>query len=133
MRKPKIKNKYKLTISKIKKLKYNREKIGEPIFWRNNVVDAWCISKTTAKNSKDREFCTYNSFWLGIYDDDAESFAGKIVIDVSAHGGMCNYKFEKFYDMKDIENEMDLEIQELILETINFLIEEKILYIENKR
>lgn len=58
-RKPNVKNKYKLTISKIKKLKVgNREKICKPLFWRNEVIGAWCISGTTAKNSKDVEYGT---------------------------------------------------------------------------
>jgi hypothetical protein len=127
MRKPKVKNKYNLTIGKIKKLKFNRAKIGEPIFWRNDVIDAWCISKTTAKNSADMEFCTYNSFWMGIYDENAKSYSNKLRIDVSSYGGMCSYKFEKFYGPKDIEHEVDLEIQEIILKTINELIDKKIL------
>ena len=130
MRKPKVKNKYNLTPAKIKKLKYNRELIGEPTFWRNNVISAWCISRNTIKNSKDDEFGTYDEFWLGIYDDDAKAYAGKLRIDFTSYGGMCGYNFKKFYDFSEIENEMDLEIQEKCLEVINTLIDKQVLYVE---
>lgn len=41
MRKPKVENKYNLTMKKIKKLKVGDEfKIKEPLFWRNNVINA---------------------------------------------------------------------------------------------
>jgi hypothetical protein len=130
MRKPKVENIYNLTIEKIKKLKYNRDKVNESGFYRNNAVDAWCISKTTAKNDGEYECCAYNSFWLAIYDDDAEMYAGELILDVSSHGGMCNYNFNEFYRTEDIECEIDLEIQELILESINKLIKEDVLYVE---
>lgn len=41
MRKPRVKNKYNLTISKIKKLKIkDRSQVCEPLFCRNNVISA---------------------------------------------------------------------------------------------
>lgn len=130
MRKPKVKNKYNLTPAKIRKLKFNREKIGEPLFWRNNVINAWCITATTIKNSKDAEFGTYSEFWLGIYDEDAKSYANRLRFGFSSYGGMCGYTFSKFYDEKEIENEIDLEIQEKSLEILNNLIDKQILYFE---
>ena len=60
MREPKIKNKYNLTPAKIRQLKCNRKKVNEQLFWRNNAINAWCVSATTAKNSKDEEFGTYS-------------------------------------------------------------------------
>ena len=90
MRKPTVKNKYNLKPSDINKLKIlDRSKIKEPLFWRNNVIDAWCLSVNTSKNSKDLEFGTYSEFWLGIYDDDAKSYAGKIRYNFSAYGLGC--------------------------------------------
>ena len=132
MRKPKIPNKYNLTPSKVWKLKYNRSKIGEPVFWRNNIINAWCISRNTAKNCKDLEYGTYNSFWLGIYDDDTKAYAGKLRITFDSYGGMCGYNIKKFYDPREIENEMDLEIQEKALEILNKLIDDGVLYFESK-
>lgn len=118
MRKPTVENKYNLTILKIKKLKIgDKTKIKEPLFWRNDVISAWCILKRYVDNE----------FWLGIYDEDAKAYKGKIRVDFDTHDGMRSYKFNQFFKEKDIENEMDLRIQELALETINHLIDEEIL------
>lgn len=46
---------------------------------------------------------------------------------------MCTYKFDKFYQEKDIENELDLKTQEELLRTINMLIDEGILVIQDGR
>lgn len=129
MRKPTVKNKYKLTFQDIKKLKIkDRSKLKEPLFWRNNVVSAWCISESTAKNSKDQRYGTYNDYWIGIFDEDAKR-KKKLEVTCSAYGGMATYKFKKFFDYSEIENEMDLEIQEKLLAKVNLLIDEGILEI----
>ena len=127
MRKPRIKNKYKLTMKDVRRLKIgDRSKIKEPLFWRNNVIHAWCISETTIRNKKDDIYGTYNEYWLGIFDEDC-SRKIKFRVSLDSHGGMCNYRFDKFFDYKDIENEMDLEIQEKLLKKINELIDMGIL------
>lgn len=128
MRKPRIENKYNLTMKDCKHLVVkNRNKICEPLFWRNNAIDAWCLSGSTARNSKDVEYCCYNDFWIGIYDDDAKAYAGKVRVTFSSYGGMCSYNFKNFYDYKEIENEDDLRVQEMFLETINMLLDEGVL------
>ena len=44
MRQPTVENKYDLTMAKIRKLKItDRSQIGKPLFWRNDVIGAWCI------------------------------------------------------------------------------------------
>lgn len=129
MRKPRVKNKYKLTFSDIKKLKIkDRSKLQEPLFWRNQVISAWCISETTTKNSKDSIYGTYNDYWIGIFDEESKR-KKKIDVMCDAYGGMATYKFKKFFDYSEIENEIDLEIQEKLLAKINFLIDEGILEI----
>ena len=130
MRKPLVENKYNLLPSSIPKLRVNRNKVNETHFWRNNVIHAWCISGNTAKRTADHEFGTYNSFWLGVYDEDCKEHAGEIRLDFSAYGGMCKYVFETFYDFSTIEYEIDLEIQEKFLETINQLIDEGVFITE---
>lgn len=130
MRKPKVKNKYNLTFQQIKKLKIgDRSKIHAPLFWRNNAINAWCISGTTIKNHKDDEFGTYDEYWIGIYDEDTERKT-KLKVNCSSYGGMCTYNFKNFFDYKEIENEMDLEIQEKLLNKVNELIDEGILILE---
>lgn len=129
-RKPTVPNKYNLNIKKIKKLKIgNRELICEPLFWRNNVISAWCISGS-AGSQADCRFGTDNGYWMAIYDDDAKAYAGKFRIDFSSYGGMCGYVFNSFYQPKDIENENDLRVQELFLEKINYLIDNGVLIME---
>ena len=129
-RNPEVCNKYKLTIKDIKKLKVgNRALIGEPVFWRNNVINAWCISGSSGTEA-DHRFGTDNGYWIGIYDEDAKAYAGKFRINFSTYGGMCGYNFNSFFKPKDIENENDLRIQELFLEKINYLIDNGILVID---
>lgn len=132
MRKPKVPNKYNLTPDMIPKLKYDRSKIGEPMFWRNNVINAWCITRNTANDGNDHRFGTYDGFWLGIYDDKAKSYAGKLRYYFDSYGGMCSYNITKFYDESEIENEMDLEIQEKALEVLNQLIDDGVLMLDKE-
>ena len=117
MRKPKVENKYNLKPKDIQKaiiLDYDR--LHESPFWRNDVVQAWCLSDGTGKGFYGGHF---DSFWIGFYDKDAESYAGKIKLKCSAMEDMCNYNFKKFFDPKEIENEVDLELQEKLLRFLN--------------
>ena len=43
---------------------------------------------------------------------------------------MCGYNVKKFFDFTEIENEVDLELQEKLLERINWLFDEKIIAIK---
>lgn len=127
MRKPSVNNKYNLTINKLKKYKVvDRTYVGLPFFWRNNVIQAWCITGSAGTKS-DEEFGTNNEFWIGIYDEDAKAYAGKFRCDFTSYGGMCSYKFNQFFNEKDIECENDLRIQEMFLEKINMLIDSGII------
>lgn len=127
-----VQNKYNLKPADIRKLKvldYDRIKI--PPFWRNDVIHAYCLSETTIHCPQDDEYGTYNEYWIGIYDNDAPSYKGKIRYDVYAYGGMCKYNFRSFFNEKDIEHRDDLEIQEKLLARVNWLIDEHILGFEN--
>lgn len=121
MRKPKVENKYNLNMKKIKELGVNREKVGEPYFWRNNVINAWCISRGVGRGY----YGSMNSFWIGVYDKK-----DRIGITLSCMEDMCSYNFKEFYQLEDIDSEVDLELQEAFLGTINFLIDEGIFYIK---
>lgn len=124
MRQPRVKNKYNLTINYIRSLEIlDRSKIKEPLFWRNKSMEAWCISGNTIMSSKDSQFGTYSSYWLGIRDFKPD----KVELIISSYGGMCGYNFNEFYNEEDIENDIDLRIQEIILEDANYLIDEGIL------
>ena len=130
MRNPKVENKYNLKPKDIQKaviLDYDR--LHKPPFWRNNVIQAWCLSDGIKPNPKD-PYGTYDlDYWIGFYDKDAKSYAGKIRLNRSSYGGMCHYNFKTFYNPKEIENKWDLELQEKLLERINWLIDEGIVEI----
>ncbi len=129
LREPTIENKYNLTFSDIKKLKVkNRSKIGEPLLKRNDIIDAWCVSETTAKTKDDVNFGSYNDYFIAI-DDDHNATENKVKVCCSSYGGMCGYEFNTFFDESEIENAYDLEIQEKLLAKVNELIDIGILEI----
>ena len=130
---PKVLNKYNLKPKDITKaivLDYNR--LTEKPFWRNDIIGAWCLSGDTIKCSEDDEYGCYNEYWIGFYDKDAKAYAGKIRLSCSSYGGMCGYNFKSFYNEKEIGSAIDLEIQEKLLERINWLIDEKIIEIRKE-
>lgn len=130
MRKPTVENKYNLKPKDIEKaVILNPDRLHEDPFWRNDIIGAWCISETTIKNRKDDEYGFYNSYWIGFYDDDAKHYAGKIRLDCSAFSDMCHYNFKSFFNPKEIDCLIDLEIQEKLLARLNWLIDEKIVAI----
>ena len=127
MRKPLVENKYSLTIKQLKKYKVaDRTHVGEPLFWRNNAIQAWCISGCAGTN-RDHQFGTDNGFWIGIYDEDAKAYAGKFRFYFTSYGGMCGYNFNQFFNKKDIDSENDMRVQEMFLEKINLLIDRGII------
>ena len=127
MGKPKVENKYHLTMTQIKNLGIaNRGKIKEKPFWRNERIYAWCLSGY-AGTKKDEAVCADNGYWMGFYDEDAPKYAGEFQYSFSTYGGMCGYNFEEFFNPDDIECENDLRIQELFLKRINWLLDEGIL------
>ena len=127
MRKPKVENKYNLKPSDIKKLIVNdRSKIKEPLFWRNDVINAWCISKSIGTDA-DRKYCTDNSVWIGIYDKPY--YRHEVHYPCTCWGGMGGYNFKEFFNYREIETEKDLETQEVLLQVINQLLDERILII----
>lgn len=133
MREPRVQNIYGLTVPMIRTLQVDRSKITGAPFWRNNVINAWCLSGSTAKCAADEEFGTTDEYWLGVYDEDAKAYAGKIRVTFSAYGGMCGYNFKEFYNPKDIENELDLRIQEQFLSVMNDLIERGVFMMPEKK
>lgn len=127
MRKPKVKNKYNIKPKDIQKaIIFDYEKLTQPPFWRNNVVGAWCLSDGSGKGYYGNHM---DSYWIGFYDEDAKSYAGKIRLSCTAYEGMCSYNFKEFFDYREIENEVDLELQEKLLDRINWLIDKGIVKI----
>lgn len=127
MRKPNVLNKYNLKPKDIQKatiLNYNR--LHKPPFWRNDVIQAWCLSDGSGKGFYGDWI---DSYWIGFYDKNAKSHAGEIILQCSSYEDMCNYNFDTFFDYNDIDNKFDLELQEKLLDRINWLIDEGIIHI----
>lgn len=127
MRKPIVENKYNLKPADIEKavvLDYDR--LHKPPFWRNNVIQAWCLTGGSGKGYFDDYV---NEYWIGFYDDDAKEYAGRIRFYCTTLEGMCSYNFKNFFDYTEIDNKVDLELQERLLERINWLIDEGIIEI----
>lgn len=126
-RKPRIENKYNLKPSDIRKMSViDRDRLQEKPFWRNDVIHAWCLSDSAGNGY----FDAMNEYWIGFYDEDAPAYAGKTRFSVSTYEGMCSYKFNTFYKPSDIDNLADLEIQEKLLDRMNWLLDEGIVKID---
>lgn len=120
--KPKVENRYNLTYSSIQQLKIdNRELIKEPLFTWNDQISAWFISEVS--DIRWRE----DTFWIGIYAEDAPEYPGKFRFYFTSYAGMSGYVFEHFYNPEEIETKYDLIIQEKFLEKINQLLDMGIL------
>ena len=52
---------------------------------------------------------------------------------ITCYGGMCGYEFDKFYDMKEIENWMDLNVQVNTIRWLTSMIDDGILAIKKAR
>ena len=127
MRKPKVENKYNLKPKDIQKaIIIDYERLKQHPFWRNDVVQAWCLSDGSGRGCYGGHM---DSYWIGFYDKDAKAYASKIRLSCSSYEDMCNYNFKKFFDYSEIENEVDLELQEKLLSRINWLIDEEIIEI----
>ena len=119
---PTVENLYNLTYSSVQKLKVgNRKLIGEPLFYWNRQISAWCIFRASDKKYEE------DTFWIGIYNEDAPEYPGEFRFYFTSYAGMCGYIFEEFYNPAEIQNKYDLAIQEKFLETINQLLDMGIL------
>lgn len=131
MRKPRVENKYNLEPKDVTNaIVIDRERLKQEPFWRNDEVQAYCLFERVGKGYYGSSMSDY---WIGFYDEDAKSYAGKIRLTCSCFEGMCSYNFKRFFDYSEIEYEIDLELQEKLLSRINWLIDEGIItLIKNK-
>lgn len=128
IRKPKIENKYNLKPKDIESvIILDYERLHQPPFWRNEVIQAWCLTGGSGKGFYGGYL---NEYWIGFYDKNAKEYASEIRFYCIVYEDMCNYIFKNFFDYTEIENEVDLELQEKLLERINWLIDERIIEIK---
>lgn len=118
-------NKYNLTPKKIDKLKVLDWDQLKTKTWLNGALspdEVWCHLEGTG-------FGIYgdyiNDFWIGFYRD------GRIRHCFSCWEGMCHYNFDNFYDINEIENKDDMEIQAKAIKWLNEMIDLGILGVED--
>jgi len=118
----KYQNKYNLTPKSIKELKIlDWDKLKKRT-WHNNAMlsgNWWCHLEGCSLNGS---YCDESEFWIGFNEDN-----GKIDCDFTCFGGMCGYKFDKFYDPSDIENYLDMNVQVNTIRWLNEMIDDGIL------
>lgn len=124
-RKPEVENRYNLTYSKVEKLKVgNRKLVCPPLFFWNASISAWCIYEASDKQYRE------NTFWIGIFTEDAPEYPGEFRFGFSGFSGIATYKFEEFFEPSRIYDEYELIIQEKFLKKINYLLDLGILISE---
>jgi hypothetical protein len=109
-----VENPYNLTYDKIGTLVLkDRTLVKSPLFWRNDNNSLWCYSNPIADGEAE--------FWIRIMDND------EVVIHCSTDGLLKHYKFDKFLDLKHIDNVYEFMLQEELLATLNAFIDNGIL------
>ena len=122
-------NKYNLTPKNIVNLHVDRSKVNEENgFWYNNAINAWCLSGSVGVD--DYPICDATEYWLGVYDKPKKDGSVKIALHFSCYSGMCNYKFDTFFDEKEMETEDDYRIQYRFIDVMNKLIEKGVFIIQ---
>lgn len=115
-------NKYNLTPKSIEKLKIlDWDKLMGKT-WFNKAKkngEWWCHLEGVGKGW----YGDYISdFWIGFNRVD-----NKIDYHFTCMEGICSYKFDKFYDINNIENRWDMEIQVKTIKWLNQMIDDGIL------
>lgn len=120
-------NKYDLTPSSIKELKIKDWDKLKTKTWKNeamkNTGTWWCrlIGCNDRREGKSK-FDDEDEFWIGFREED-----DTIDCQFTSAGGMCGYVFDKFYQLADIENKYDMNVQVNTIAWLNDMIDEGIL------
>lgn len=125
MRRTKVRNKYKLTPADISRLRIvNYSKIAYPPFIKDDALNSWYVFGGVGQY-KDGYEATYRIDFFDKLNGDTTT------CQCSVLGGLCPYNFETFFDKSTILNEIDLELQEALLGRINWLLDKKIVALED--
>lgn len=127
MRKPKVENKYNIQPKDFEKLKVLDKKkiIDSGLFFRNNANNSYTKILASSNNKQDLQHGSLDECFFIIYDEE-----DKIEIKFTACE-LYSYNFDNFYDYKEIDNMHDLIIQEKFLELLNYLLDEKMIEIDD--
>lgn len=114
-------NKYNLSPKNIKNLKIlDWEKLKNKT-WHNDSLTGnwWCHLEGC---NLEGEYNDEDEFWIGFNEDD-----DRIDCHFTAFEGMCDYYFDEFYRLDDIENIYDMNVQINVISWLNKMIDEGIL------
>ena len=121
-------NKYELTPKSIRKLvilDWDRLKTKT---WHNDAMKNsgswWCHLEGCEKEGQ--KFNDDSEFWIGFREGD-----NKVKCNFTCYEGMCKYEFKKFYDVSEIENQYDMQVQVNAIKWLTNMIDEGILGIQN--
>ena len=116
-------NKYDLTPMKIKELKVKGWDKLKKKTWFNKAMNQPCWCHLEGCNLSG-PYDDKDEFWIGFYEN------GKVDYHFSARDGMYYYYFKNFYDINEIENKFDMNVQANALKYLNMLLDECIVYFE---
>ena len=75
----------------------------------------------TPNDIKRLKVLNWDKFWIGVAED------GNIDCHFTAYEDMCSYNFKEFYNLKDIEDKYDMQVQVNVIKWLNEMIDEGIL------
>jgi hypothetical protein len=118
-----IPNKYGFTPKNIKKVKVLDWKKLKQHTWFNQAMTKtgrwWCHLEGC--NPEGKRYSDSDEFWIGFSEE------GKVDCHFTAYEGMCSYNFDKFYDINEIENKYDMQVQANAIRYLNMLVDEEII------
>ena len=117
-------NKYNLKVKDIKRLKIlDWARLKSETFYNQAMLSGtWWCKLIGCQDPNSGKYDDENEFWFGVNEQN-----NKIDYHFSSFGGMCGYEFKKFYDMKDISNKYDMNVQVNTIRWLNEMIDEGIL------
>ncbi len=130
-KKPRVENKYHLTMGDIKSAKIiNWERLNQKPFIRNDVIGCYYLRENTNPSKFEESIGDYSEYCIRFYPPTKENPNGRVTVKCERLGGVHQYRFNYFYNRSNIHNRRDLEIQEKLLKRLNWLIDEKIIEVK---
>lgn len=121
----KIPNKYGLFPKDIKRLRVlDWGKLKEVTWYNTNMLSGSCWCYICGCNSSSEKYDDFSEFWVGFYED------GRVDYHFSTLGGMCEYAINGFYNIDDIKDRMDIQVQANALRYLNKILDERIVSLD---
>jgi hypothetical protein len=97
------------------KTKFIVKSIPKDLVWRNDVINAYCLSGGSGTGCYDE---TMSSWWIGLYD------IGEVEFSLSSDGGLTRIVLDDFHQKLDEDfHEHDYNVIKKLVETLNILVD----------